>query len=155
MVSDTNDGRIPPELLKKRLLALLETRKGEFAPSNPEIDKYEHSLQCATRAHRAGEPPDYVVMALFHDVFGGFSATEHGLMLLSSLGPYIGDRSYAALENHESQMELVRAGVETPEMSSMIISFTFARDYDFPSFDPHYSTLSLRYLKRTINEVIK
>ena len=47
--------------IAERLLALLETRRGEFAEFDKRIDKYEHSLQCATRALYAKEPDDYVV----------------------------------------------------------------------------------------------
>ena len=154
MVSDTNDGRIPPELLKKRLLALLETRKGEFAPSNPEIDKYEHSLQCATRALKAGEPPDYVVMALFHDVFGGFDAESHGWMLNMVLNPYLKLHARAAVSTHEASMAELRAPA-MPGTKRMNSSRTFASNYDMPSFDPNYPSLPLDHFLPIIDEVIK
>ena len=134
----------------KRLLALLESRRGEFSPSNPELDKVQHSLQCATRAWVAEEPPDYVVMCLFHDVFGGFSADHHGVMAGMALMPYLSQRSLNALSIHVAAMAELRdpestaidaAGravtVEYPE------SVEFARKYDMPSFDPAYPTLKL------------
>ena len=44
-------------------LNLLKGDCGGFA-----IDRLEHSLQTATRAHQAGEDEEYVVCALLHDI---------------------------------------------------------------------------------------
>ena len=43
-------------------LRLLDGDYGGFP-----VDRLQHSLQTATRAHRGGEAEDYVVMALLHD----------------------------------------------------------------------------------------
>ena len=44
-------------------LRLLDGDYGGFP-----VDRLQHSLQTATRAHRGGESEDYVVMALLHDI---------------------------------------------------------------------------------------
>lgn len=50
----------------ERVLAYLENIADGF-PGYP-IDRYQHSLQTATRALRAGECEEYVVAALLHDI---------------------------------------------------------------------------------------
>lgn len=150
---------IPAELLKNRLISLLVSRKGEFAPANPELDKFDHSLQCATRALRAGEPHDYVVMALFHDVFGGFSANDHGAMCTVALMPYIRESAAAAVMEHENAMEKIRAiKLISPDLAPAALphqpSMYFAWRYDYPSFDPNYKSEVLAYFYPLIDEVI-
>lgn len=147
---------IPAERLKNRLISLLVSRKGEFAPANPELDKFDHSLQCATRALRAGEPPDYVVMALFHDVFGGFHAHRHGEMAETVLWRYLSQRAREAVRDHEEAMADVRnvgvGGVNLrPGAPEPLL---FAALYDYPSFDPNYESFALAQFIPTINEVI-
>ncbi|MFX8926076.1 phosphohydrolase, partial [Acinetobacter baumannii] len=49
-----------------RVLAHLRLLDGDFGGFP--IDRLQHSLQTATRAHRDGRPESYVIMALLHDV---------------------------------------------------------------------------------------
>ena len=54
------------QVLADRLLAhlmLLDNDHGGFA-----VDRLEHSLQTATRAHRDGRDEEYVVCTLIHDI---------------------------------------------------------------------------------------
>ena len=147
---------IPAEALKNRLITLLVSRKGEFAPANPELDKFDHSLQCATRAWKAGEPPDYVVMALFHDVFGGFHSHRHGEMVETVLWRWLSQRAREAVRYHEESTSEVRiigvGGINlrpgAPE------SLVFAAAYDYPSFDPNYESYVLARFYPLIDEVI-
>lgn len=138
----------------ERLLALLETRRGEFAEFDKRIDKYEHSLQCATRALYAKEPDDYVVMCLFHDVFGGFEPLQHGNMAGVVLRPYISQRALMACYEHPFAMqELLGAGDDwhVPDNAAM----GFVVKYDHPSFDPAYIRLSLNAFLPVIQRVIR
>lgn len=145
----------------KRLLKLLESRRGEFSPNNPTLDKFDHSLQCASRAWRAGESADYVVMCLFHDVFGGFSADQHGVMAGMTLAPWLSERSLRAVSIHVAAMAELRdsavvcydaAGrqvtAEYPE------SKEFAEKYDMPSFDPAYDAFELGDFRHLIDQVM-
>ncbi|HYI39125.1 MAG TPA: HD domain-containing protein, partial [Allosphingosinicella sp.] len=52
--------------LPDRVLAHLRLLDGDYGGFP--VDRLQHSLQTATRAHRAGEDEDYVVMALLHDI---------------------------------------------------------------------------------------
>lgn len=148
---------IPAERLKNRLISLLVSRKGEFAPANPELDKFDHSLQCATRALRAGEPPDYVVMALFHDVFGGFADMQHGRVTGMVLEPYLSSRARIGCAHHEQAMDKIRALYTclVPDAETLSLPHMhFAWHYDYPSFDPSYKSEVLVYFYPLIDEVI-
>merc|ERR1711868_189519 len=65
-----------PARLAQRLFELLESVKG-VEPKNP-VDLFEHGVQSATRAFRAGEDTETVVCALFHDVGELLSPACHG-----------------------------------------------------------------------------
>src|SRR5690625_3995924 len=52
--------------LPDRLLKAVEELHNSF--SGYRISRYEHSLQAATRAYRAGEDEDMIVGALLHDI---------------------------------------------------------------------------------------
>ena len=52
--------------LPSRVLTHLKLLDGDYGGFP--IDRLQHSLQTATRAHRAGESEAYVVMALLHDM---------------------------------------------------------------------------------------
>ena len=139
----------------KRLLALLGSRHREYAAFDTRIDKYQHSLQCATRAALAGEPDDYVVMALFHDVFGGFEPLQHGNMAGVTLRPWISERAQLACFEHPFAMEFVLSGkpAEEPMVSSP--AYEFVTKYDLPSFDPDYPTMPIDRFLPTIRRVIR
>ena len=53
-------------------LRLLDGDYGGFP-----VDRLQHSLQTATRAHRAGESEDYVVAALLHDIGDTLGSYNH------------------------------------------------------------------------------
>lgn len=138
----------------QELFALLETRRGKFAERSEHqaIDKYEHALQCATRAVHAGESDEYVMMCLFHDVFGGFSAREHGAVAAKVLMPFMDRRAVDACSGHEEAMQLV---LEHPRIRSGNSAAAFAVAYDAPSFDPDYESLHPEYFKILSRKVFK
>ena len=71
-----------------RMLRSLEPLKTSF--DGYKINRYQHSLQTATRAYRSGED-DYLVMgALFHDIGDLLSPYNHGEMAAAILKPYVG-----------------------------------------------------------------
>ena len=56
------------QTLPDRVLTHLKLLKGDFGGFP--VCRLEHSLQCATRAHRDGRDERYVTMALLHDKIG-------------------------------------------------------------------------------------
>src|SRR3546814_8260167 len=57
----------------KRILDHLKLLGGDYGGFP--VDRLEHCLQTATRAHRDGRDEEYVVMALLHDI--GDRSEEH------------------------------------------------------------------------------
>ena len=58
------------------------------------VDRLEHSLQCATRAHRDGASEELVVVALLHDIGDMLAPLNHSEMAAAILRPYVSEESY-------------------------------------------------------------
>jgi hypothetical protein len=65
------------------------------------VSLYEHSLQTATRALRAGEDEETVVVALLHDIGELMSPSSHGDVANAMLLPYISEKNQWVLKMHE------------------------------------------------------
>lgn len=145
---------LPRHPVAQRLLALLETRRGEFAERNKDVDKYQHSLQCATRVLFEGTD-EMVVAALFHDVFGGFSATEHGRMAALVLAPFLSLEVHDSLQDHVEAMRLVcEPDFDAQSYLGSMRAIVFAARYDAPSFDPNFVHRPLAHFYPIIDRVI-
>ena len=84
--------------LADRLLAhlkLLDNDHGGFA-----VDRLEHSLQTATRAHRDGRDEEYVVCALLHDIGDILGPSNHAEIGAVILKPYVSERNHWMLDHH-------------------------------------------------------
>ena len=75
--------------------ALLKGDAGGFA-----VDRYEHSLQTASRAHRDGRDEEYVVCALIHDIGDILGPSHHAEVGAMILKPYISERNSWMMEHH-------------------------------------------------------
>lgn len=87
--------------LTNRALGLLEQLNTPATKLGARISLYEHSLQTATRALRAGEDDETVVIALLHDVGELLSPSSHGDIANALLLPYISPKSQWVLKMHE------------------------------------------------------
>ena len=76
-------------------LNLLKGDTGGFA-----VDRLEHSLQTATRAHQAGQDEEYVVCALVHDIGDMLLPASHAELGAAILKPYISERNFWMMEKH-------------------------------------------------------
>ena len=84
--------------LPDRMLAHLNMLKGDcggFA-----VDRLEHSLQTATRAHRDGRDEEYVVCALIHDIGDILGPSNHAEIGAVILKPYISERNHWMMDKH-------------------------------------------------------
>ncbi|MFX8891516.1 HD domain-containing protein, partial [Acinetobacter baumannii] len=61
--------------LADRVLTHLKLLDGDFG--GYPVDRLEHSVQTATRAHRAGMDEEYVVCALLHDIGDTLGSANH------------------------------------------------------------------------------
>ena len=80
-------------LLPRRPLALLESLRGGD-PAGYTLNPYDHSLQAATRALRAGESTEMVVCILFHDAADRLAPANHGQIAAEILRPFVSDHHY-------------------------------------------------------------
>ena len=86
-------GELPDRMMAH--LNLLKGDHGGFA-----VDRLEHSLQTATRAHRAGHDEEYVVCALVHDIGDILLPSNHAELAAVILRPYVSERNHWMLEHH-------------------------------------------------------
>jgi predicted HD phosphohydrolase len=73
--------------LPDRLLRALNGLKESFA--GYQVNRYEHSLQSATRAYQDGRSEEYVVAALLHDLGDELAPWTHGEMAGAILRPFV------------------------------------------------------------------
>ncbi len=84
--------------LPARLLAALDRLKSSFA--GYQVSRYEHSLQSATRAQRAGRSEEYVAAALLHDIGDELAPYTHGEMVAAIMRPFIAPEICWIVEHH-------------------------------------------------------
>ena len=132
-------------------LKLLDGDFGGFA-----IDRLQHSLQTATRAHRDGRPEDYVVMALIHDIGDTLGAYNHPDIAAAIIKPFVSEELRWITEHHgifqgynffhyiglNRNMRDKFEGHEYYQATA-----EFIEKYDCPAFDPNYDTAPLEFFE--------
>ena len=84
--------------LPDRVLAHLRLLGGDYGGFA--VDRLMHSLQTATRAHRAGEDEEYVVCALLHDLGDILLPANHAELGAAILQPYVSEKNHWMLQHH-------------------------------------------------------
>src|SRR3546814_9650504 len=92
--------------------------QNEFAPNNGKrildhlkllggdsggfpVDRLEHCLQTATRAHRDGRDEEYVVMALLHDIGDTLGAFNHPEVAAAILKPFLSEENLWIVQHQD------------------------------------------------------
>lgn len=126
------------------------------------VDRYEHSLQSASRAMRADESMDLVVTALLHDVGDIFAPDNHSAAAAAMLAPYVDDESLWVVKHHglfQGYYYFHHLGGDrdardqyrdAPHYDACV---RFCAEYDQTSFDPDYNTLPLEVFEPMVREV--
>jgi len=86
------------KMLPDRVIAHLKLLDGDFGGFK--VDRLEHSLQTATRAHRAGKPEDYVVAALVHDIGDTLASFNHAELGAVIMKPFLSEADHWMLHHH-------------------------------------------------------
>ena len=81
-----------------RVIRHLLEMKDSF--SGYQVDRLEHSLQCATRAYRDQASEELVVVALLHDIGDLLAPDNHSEMAAAVLKPYTSEESYWIVRHH-------------------------------------------------------
>ena len=84
--------------LADRVLTHLRLLDGDYGGFP--IDRLQHSLQTATRAHRGGEDESYVVMALLHDIGDTLGSYNHPDIAAAILRPFVSEKLHWMCANH-------------------------------------------------------
>lgn len=84
--------------LPNRIVSHLNLLKGDCG--GYAVDRLEHSLQTATRAHQAGQDDEYVVCALVHDIGDTLGPANHADIAAAMVKPYVSERNHWIVEKH-------------------------------------------------------
>ena len=98
-------GPVPPSIAAT-VVELMGTLRGRWTPFP--MDNYDHSLQTATRAMRAGADTDLVVAALLHDVGKSIAAVHHGNVAASMLNGLVRPEVVWVVRVHQAFTARVR-----------------------------------------------
>jgi predicted HD phosphohydrolase len=116
------------------------------------IDRYQQSLQSATRALRAEESEEMVVAALLHDVGDLLAPENHSALAAAILEPYVSERTHWIVKHHGIfqgyyYFHHLGGDRDTRERYRGHPHFeacaAFCERYDQNCFDPDYDTAPL------------
>lgn len=146
----------------RRVLDHLKLLKGDFGGFA--IDRLQHCLQTATRAHRDGRSEDYVVMALLHDIGDTLGAYNHPDIAAAILKPFVSEELHWIVEHHgifqgynffhflglDRNMRDKFCGHQYYEATAEFID-----RYDCPAFDPNYDTAPLEFFEPMVMKLFE
>ncbi len=132
-------------------------------PSGYKITRLEHSLQTATRAHRAGEDEEMVVCALLHDIGDVLAPANHSQAAAAVLRPFVSEKNYWIVKHHglfQGYYFFHHHGGDRnardrhrdhPYYSA---TADFCANYDQVSFDPDYEWEPLEVFEPMVRRVL-
>jgi len=136
--------------LADRVLKNLELLKGPNLGLR--VDRYEHSLQTATRAHRDGADEETVVVALLHDLGDGLAPDNHGAFISEILRPFVSEENYFVARHHplfQGYFYYDKVGKDRDareryrDHSAFQATADFCEKWDCPAFDPAYDSMPI------------
>ena len=147
--------------LPEHLLAQLKTLA--LGDSGYQIDRYQHSLQTATRAFRDGADEEMVVAALLHEIGDTLAPDNHSQLAAALLRPYVSDRTHWVVQHHgifqgyyyfhhigqdRNERERFRGH---PHFQDCV---DFCQRWDQAAFDPAYDTMPLEAFEPALRRVL-
>jgi predicted HD phosphohydrolase len=146
--------------LPDRVLTHLRLLDGDFGGFP--VDRLEHSLQTATRAHRDGRGEDYVVMALLHDIGDTLGSYNHPEVAAAIIKPFVSDELHWIAQNHgafQGYYYFHHLGMDRdirenfrghPHFEACA---HFCHAYDQSAFDTGYESAPLEYFEPMLRRV--
>ena len=147
--------------LPDRVMTHLKLLQGDFGGFA--VDRFEHSLQTATRAHKDGKDDEYVMCALLHDIgdlLGTFNHAELGAAILK---PFISDANHFMLQNHgifQGYYFFHHIGLDRDAREAFRghehFEYTaqFCHLYDQSAFDPNYESMPLEAFEPMLRKLM-
>ncbi len=143
-----------------RVLEHLALLRGSIA--GYKIDRFEHCLQTATRAHRDGADEEMVVAALLHDIGDMIAPTNHSDLAAAVLRPYVSERTYWVVKYHglfQAYYYAHHFGYDRNERDRFKdhehyqACVDFCQNWDQAAFDPDYDTLPIEFFEPMVRQV--
>jgi predicted HD phosphohydrolase len=148
--------------LPDRMLAHLKMLAGDSG--GYAVDRLEHSLQTATRAHRDGRDEEYVVCALIHDIGDILGPSNHAEIGAVIMKPYVSERNHWMMDKHgifqgyyffhylglDRDMREQYRGHPDFEYTAQ-----FCHLYDQSAFDPNYDSMPLEAFEPMLRRVLE
>jgi len=142
------------------VLKLLKSQKDD--PKHGwQVNNYQHSLQCATRALRQGEDEEFVVCALLHDVGQELDPFSHDKIAAQILKPFVNEINHWVIENHQvfqlrfrinSKFDL-DACEKYRGHPGFEKTLYFCEHYDQNCFDPEYDHLPIESFESMVRRM--
>ena len=144
------------------ILGMLDAQKGD--PMGYQVTRYEHALQSATRAFRAGASEEMVVAALVHDVGDSLAPYNHPELAAAMLKPYVSPETHWIVHHHgifqglyyfhhlgrDRHVREAYRGHEHFEATA-----AFCEDWDQVSFDPNYDSMPLSAFEPALHRIFE
>ncbi|WP_395700035.1 HD domain-containing protein [Aquabacterium sp.] len=146
--------------LPERVLAHLKLLDGDYGGFP--IDRYQHSLQTATRALKDGRDEEYVVCALLHDIGDTLGSFNHFDIAAAILKPFVSEENLWMVQHHgifQGYYFFHHIGLDRNlrEQFRGHPHFTrteeFCALYDNPAFDPKAETLPITEFEPMVRRV--
>jgi predicted HD phosphohydrolase len=143
------------------VIGLLNRLKGDKL--GYKIDRYDHSLQSATRALRDGADEETVVVALLHDIGDTVAPHNHSDLAAAVLQPYISADNHWLVQHHgifQGYYYFHHCGGDRfardryrghPVFERTAL---FCERYDQNSFDPNYDTLPIDAFMPMVHRIL-
>ena len=147
--------------LAGRVLAHLNLLSGDFGGFP--VDRLEHSLQTATRAHRDGRDERYVVMALLHDIGDTLGTFNHPDIAAAILKPFVSEENHWMVQHHgifQGHYFFHHIGLDRDLRENFRSHPNFERTaefcelYDNPAFDAKAETLPISEFEPMLRRVM-
>jgi predicted HD phosphohydrolase len=148
--------------LPDRVIAHLKLLRGDFGGFA--IDRLEHCLQTATRAHQALRDEEYVVCALLHDIGDTLGAYNHADVAAAILRPFVSRENNWMIEHHgvfqgyyffhflgldRDMREQFRGHPHFEKTEE------FCRVFDQAAFDPNFRSMPLEAFEPMVRRVLR
>lgn len=148
--------------LPDRIIKHLQLLDGDFGGFP--IDRLDHSLQTATRAHRDGRDEEYVICALLHDIGDTLGSYNHPDIAAAILKPFVSAENLWMVEKHgifQGYYFFHHLGMDRHLRDQFkdhpLYQYTaeFCAKYDAPAFDPDYESESLEFFEPMLRRVFE
>ena len=156
-------GRLEAEFAAKTADRVLEQLRGLAGSlSGYKVDRLEHSLQAATRAHCDGADEEMVVALLLHDIGDLLSPHNHSELAAAVLRPYVSEKTYWIVRHHGLFQSYYYAHHHGGDRNARDRyrdhpwyqdTVDFCHRWDQPSFDPDYKWLALEVFEPMVRRI--